>query len=299
MPIRIATFNCENLFARYDFKKNLPALGEDGFIINQLAFSINDDDAKKITARAIQAVDADILCVQEAESLPVLDRFNARYLPRLKYRHRILVDGNDDRQIDVGVLSRHPIVGMRSYRSVRNKANTAELFSRDCLVVDLDVAGKPLTLYVNHFKSMIGGRPATLPRRREQAEFVARLVDERWKSSKYAGNFIVLGDLNDYPGEGTSLNALLKHKGLVNILDRLPAGERWTHYYARGDEYHQLDYLLLSKGLAARNPGQPGVMRRGLPWRAEKVTEERLPDVGQNEPKASDHAPLFMDLELA
>jgi len=296
--LRIATFNVENLFARYRFKDAIQPTEDDGFTINDLAFRIYDEESKKITAKAIRAVNADVICLQEVESLPVLDRFNAFYLGGMKYAHRAVIDCFDPRQIDVAVLSRHPIVSLRSHRDERNKAGTAFLFSRDCLEVDVLVGGKTLTLYLNHFKSMMEGREATRARRQEQAERVAAIIDARWKKSAYKGNFIVLGDLNDYPDGKTGLAALLGHKGLDNVLTRLPETERWTHYYAGGNAYRQLDYLLLSAGLAKANSGKPAVMRSGLPWRAKKVTEERLDGVGENDPKASDHAPLHMDITL-
>lgn len=54
-----------------------------------------------------------------------------------------------------------------------------------------------------------------------------------------------------------------------------------------------------SKKITAKaNAGKPAVMRRGLPWRAQQVTDERLDGVGDNDPKASDHAPLYMDITL-
>lgn len=299
MPtLRIATFNAENLFARYRFKDALAPREDDGFSINDLAFRIQDDESKKITGKAIRKVNADVICLQEVESLPVLDRFNSYYLGGLQYVHRAVIDCFDPRQIDVAVLSRFPIVSLRSHRDERNKAGTGFLFSRDCLEIEIDVGGKLLTLYANHFKSMMEGREATRLRRQEQADRVAAIVDARWKKSGYKGNFVVLGDLNDYPEGKTALGALLGHKGLVNVLTRLPETERWTHYYAGGNSYSQLDYLLLSKGLAQANPGMPAVMRLGLPWRAQRVTAERLDGVGENEPKASDHAALYMDIAL-
>jgi hypothetical protein len=39
-------------------------------------------------------------------------------------------------------------------------------------------------------------------------------------------------------------------------------------------------------------------MRKGLPYRAERYAGERLTNVGENTPKASDHAPLYMDIEF-
>jgi len=299
MPtLRLATFNAENLFARYRFKDSFQPTADDGFTINDLAFRIYDDESKKITAKAIREVNADVICLQEVESLPVLDRFNSYYLGGMKYAYRALIDSFDPRAIDVAVLSRYPISALRSHREERNTSNTAFLFSRDCLEVDVQIGGKTLTLYLNHFKSMMGGRDETRARRVTQAERVAAIVDARWKKSGYKGNFVVLGDFNDYPQDNTSLSSLLDHKGLNNVLTRLPKAEQWTHYYAGGNSYSQLDYLLLSKGLAQANAAQPGVMRAGLPWRAQQVTAQRLDGVGDNEPKASDHAALFMDITL-
>ena len=295
--IRIATFNCENLFARYRFRENFTPTFN-GFQINDLAFDIHDETAKRITAEAIRDVDADIICLQEVENMSVLERFNSRYMPREGYRHRIVVDGNDPRLIDVAVLSRHPFRAVRSARHIRNAANTAYLFSRDCLRVDVDCGGRVLTLYVNHLKSMIGGRADTRPRRQEQAEGVHAIIREDW-GAELEGDFAVVGDMNDYPGEGTALGALLDEPNLVNPVDRLPEADRWTHFWAGGGEYRQLDYILLSRSLDAR-AGEPVPTRnlQGLPWRAERHAGERYDNVGENEPKASDHVPLAVTLRL-
>jgi endonuclease/exonuclease/phosphatase family metal-dependent hydrolase len=297
MTIRIATFNVENLFARYRFREDLGA--QVGFVRNDLAFDIYEDDEKRVTAKAIREVDADIICLQEGENLEVIERFNSRYLARLKYKHRLLIDSHDPRYIDVAVLSRYPFAFIGTHRDERNQANTAWLFSRDCLEVDVEANGKTLSLYVNHLKSMMGGRAATKARRLEQAKRVAKIVDTWWKPDKYKGNFIVLGDLNDYVDGDTALTPLVDHAQLVNVVDRLPADDRWTHYWAGGDQYRQLDYLLLSKTLADANAGAPQVMRKGLPFRADRYTGDRFDEVGETSPKASDHAPLYMDVALA
>lgn len=303
---RLATFNVENLFMRYRFKKARDVYkDEDGFTINKLAFDIFNEDVKVITARAFKEVDADVVCLQEVESLPCLDTFNARYLRSLGYRHRMLIDSRDPRHIDVAVLSRFPITHVRSHRDdERKNGKRGTIFSRDCLEVDVDIpsgtASKRMTLYVNHFKSMMEGRQATHARRLEQAERVAEIVEERWGRGGYDGNFAILGDLNDYVDARTSLKPLSQHKELVNVLDRLPKADRWTHYYDEEEEYRQLDYVWLPNRLD-QHAGRPtpGVMRKGLPLRATEYTGPRLKGVGPETPSASDHCPVHVDIPRA
>lgn len=299
---RVATFNAENLFMRYRFRSGQGVYADEaGFTINNLAFDIYDEADKRVTARAIKETNADVLCLQEVESLPCLETFNARYIPGMRYRHRMLVDSHDPRHIDVAVLSRYPIVRVRSHRDERAPGNNAYLFSRDCLEVDVEVpGGKVFTLYVNHFKSMVGGRDATRAKRERQAQRVADIVDARLRDRQDTGNFAVVGDLNDYVDAKTSLGPLLEHKALRNVVDRLPQPERWAHYYAGGNEYRQLDYVLLSERVdeAAKKP-VPGIVRKGLPWRAERYAGERFEEVGEEEPKASDHCPLYVDIPFS
>ncbi len=157
--IKIGTFNCENLFARFKFNKDVDpeTAVQDGWDANRTHFNILNDVEKHITALAIKETKADVLALQEVENLDTLKRFRNKFLGGSRaYPHVFAVDRNDPRLTDVAVLSKFPVVHARSYQHLR--AGRVALFSRDCLEVDIDTPGAPLTLFVNHFKSMLDKR---------------------------------------------------------------------------------------------------------------------------------------------
>ena len=204
--LRVGTFNVENLFARYKFNSNIDPLEavRDGWDANQRHFTINDEDSKQITAEAIKALDADVLALQEVENLDTLKRFRQEYLGgRTAYPYVVSIDGNDPRLIDVAVLSRRPLVNIRTYQHLWLSSDQAFLFSRDCLELDVQLPGdKTITLYVNHFKSMLDkndpchGRQATRARRKKQADKVRQIVTDRFGPGGGQHPFIILGDFN-------------------------------------------------------------------------------------------------------
>ena len=94
------------------------------------------------TARVIDAVDADVLCLVEVEDRLTLDHFHDDMLVEggfltaksRRYRHNMLVDGNDKRGIDVGLYSRFPIECVYSHIDNTYTSGNKEypVFSRDC-----------------------------------------------------------------------------------------------------------------------------------------------------------------------
>ncbi|WP_055525257.1 endonuclease/exonuclease/phosphatase family protein [Streptomyces graminilatus] len=308
--LRLASFNVENLFARWRFKDGVnPAdANTRGWIVDQTHFVELGQDDKAITGAALQAIDADVLALQEVENVDTLKHFRDRYLGgRAKYPYIAGVDGNDPRLIDVAVLSKLPITHIRSYQHFLEPSSpTTPLFSRDCLEVDVEVgvgaSKSTLTLYVNHFKSMIGGRSQTRPKREQQAAKVMEIVTERFGSSPGGSPFVVLGDLNDYmqtDADGSpGISALVDWDQVENVVARLPVDDQWTHFFASGNEYRQLDYILPSASLASATAAVPEIFRQGVPLRAVKYTGPRLPGVGLDNPKASDHCPVVLQLEI-
>jgi predicted extracellular nuclease len=206
------------------------------------------------------------------------------------------------------------------------------IFKRDCLELDLMIGNVPFSLYVVHFKSMDGprtngldGRQSTMPIRRAEARAVRRIIENRFGAGHTAKkNFAICGDMNDYQErvvviggrrsgyrfehrreEESALDVFSRDGFAENVVARREALDRWTLYHARGpEEQHlcQLDYLWLSPALAAANAGRlPEIIRNGQPFRTvfpPGQEAERYPRTGWDRPKASDHCPVVMTLDL-
>lgn len=319
MKLRIGTFNAENLFARFRFKgkrvkkagkyvyekfsdAELRKISEDGWSVEETFFKEFSPEARSLTGAAVREADADILGLEEIESMDTLKKFVSRHLANLDYTYKVLIDANDPRFIDVALLVRKKfsIDYILTHQFERTADNKSYIFSRDCLEVGVRLSQNTvLPVFVNHFKSMLGGRAQTMARRKVQAQKVVQILKARFGANPGAKAWVVLGDLNDYlPSSG--LAPLLGQTWLVNVIERIPnAQNRWTHYYAAEKEYKQLDYILLSKSLADANPNAiPDIVRQGLPHRATLYTGPRFPGVGQNSPKASDHCPVAITIDV-
>lgn len=309
MGLKIGTFNAENLFLRYKFlakergsmgkKKVDPAkFIKEGGHINMLGYEILDEGQRKNTALVILENDPDVICLQEVENLETLKQFNSKYLKR-KYPYAMLIDANDLRQIDVGILSKLEIGGVRTHQFDKDKKG--EIFSRDCLEADifLDKKGtERLTLFVNHFKSRLGGEEKTSEKRERQVKRVTEIIQERFDTEINKANFVVLGDFNDAP-DADCLKELLDGSLVENVVARLPKNEQWTHYWEEKHEVNQFDYVLLSKALSKKNQKTlPKIERRGLADYAKAYNGPRFPGVGPKGTEASDHCAVFMEINI-
>jgi endonuclease/exonuclease/phosphatase family metal-dependent hydrolase len=312
MPrIKVGTFNIENLFNRYRLLDNergsriKKPVDPDRFVaegghINMLGWSIDafnplSKSDRKATANVIVENDPDVLAVQEVENLFALLAFNQKWLKNA-YPYAMVIDGNDPRQIDVGILSKYPFLNIRTHRfEPEGSLPTQRTFSRDCLEMEIGITrGKTLTMLVNHFKSKIGGGE---DKRERQSKRVGEILKERFGNS-LNGDFVVAGDLNNHH-DAPELQPLLGLKGIENVIKkRLPAHDQWTHYYKKEKTAEQLDYLLISQSLANKSPSaKPYIERRGLGTDIDYYKGKRFIQVTGKE-GASDHCAVFITLDL-
>lgn len=297
--ITLATFNCENLFLRFKFETGITQVKIDdavqnGFIRDKKLFRFVLEKERTLTASAIKATKADIIALQEVENLDTLKSFQSQFVKQYPFQY--LIDGNDPRFIDVGALSKFEANLIRTHQF--DKKGNTKIFSRDCLELEYDINGTPFTLFINHFKSMLGGRDETMARRKTQAEQVVEIVKSKFGSNPANENFAIVGDLNDYlPSAG--LKPLVSQSWLEDVIKRLPENQQWTHWYEREKSVAQLDYILLSKSLAEKNPdAEPVIIRKGLAQKATQYTGPRFAGVGSSKPSASDHCPVAITINV-
>jgi hypothetical protein len=111
-----------------------------------------------------------------------LQRFNDSYLvPRgVGFMYNMLIDGNDERGIDVGLYSKHPIRSIHS--NIGLGLRSERTFSRDCAEFEIETpgGGDGIWVLVNHFKSKGHGSASSSNARRErQAKAVAQIYRNR------------------------------------------------------------------------------------------------------------------------
>jgi endonuclease/exonuclease/phosphatase family metal-dependent hydrolase len=298
--ITIATFNCENLFIRFRFRQNISQTKIDnavknGFIKDKSLFQFILEKERSLTASAIKETNADIIGLQELENLDTLKSFQSQFVK--KYPFQYLIDGNDPRFIDVGVLSKYEAKLLRTHQFDKN--GNSKIFSRDCLEIEYDFNGTSFTIFVNHFKSMLGGRAETMNRRKVQAERVVQIIKDKFGNNPGNENFAVVGDLNDYlPSAG--LQPLLSQPWLENVVKtRIPnVNNQWTHWYDKDNSVAQLDYILLSTKIANNSNASPIIIRKGIAKKATAYTGPRYLGVGSTKPAASDHCPLAIKIKI-
>lgn len=267
----------------------------------ELKTEVINEVATRNTAQVVRDIDADVVGVVECESRNALAQFSSKLLPNVgarPYEQTMLIDGNDDRGIDVGLMATrgHQIGWMRSH--VDDQTTSGErIFSRDCPEYSIWApSGAVVWLLVNHFKSKgYGTKDGSDRKRWLQAESV-RLIYERLKNEG-AQYIAVMGDLNDDPSSET-LRPLLADSGLRDVSDH-PSfqhdGRPGT--YQRGGEREKIDYILLSPKLYDKVQAG-GVWRRGV-WGPNKSPSwEVYPEMKSSYHAASDHAALWCDVAV-
>ncbi|MGH2541587.1 MAG: endonuclease/exonuclease/phosphatase family protein, partial [Ardenticatenaceae bacterium] len=152
MDVTVGTFNINNLFSRYNFEAELDVFEEGGLTLDaEVTITLAEpvsyvlrtyegriikpkpEEERKMIADRIKAMNVDVLAVQEVEDIGVLREFVLYDLMGL-YPYQVLVEGNDPRFIDIGLLSKYPIGAVTSWQFATHRAEPSRfVFSRDLL----------------------------------------------------------------------------------------------------------------------------------------------------------------------
>jgi uncharacterized protein len=166
--------------------------------------------------------------------------------------------------------------------------NPAFESSRKPLAAQFEFQGKSVIVVANHFNSKGGDQPlfgknqppflGSEAQRLEIAKIVNGFVRDI-KSKDANANVVLLGDFNDF--EFTPALKTVKGQELVNMIEKVPAGERYT--YSFNGNAQVLDHILVSKNMEANTTVDIVNINSGF-----------MEEHG----RASDHDPVIIQTEL-
>lgn len=251
--IRIAAYNLNHL---YDHEDDPAFSGEH----DDMQHAISHERATEI-ARVIRLLDADVLALQEVESLDALAWFRDEYVSDMGYQFLASKDVGYYRAMECSLLSRFEITNVEvrpqlSLDEVRRKgpgwdevpfdSRNGLKIQRSPLRVDLKISDDyELTLFVLHHKS--GGNFRF--QREAEAVVVNDWIDEI-EDADPARNVIALGDFNAAPWD-KSFRIYLE-RGFVDTLAHriIPrwrdAPQAEANLYKTHESGRVLDYILMN-----------------------------------------------------
>jgi endonuclease/exonuclease/phosphatase family metal-dependent hydrolase len=259
-----------------------------------------DSVATQNTARVVKALEPDVLAVVEVESRPSLVRFSEHVMPSVQaqpYEHTMLIDGNDERGIDVGILLRQGFDLLRMCSHVDDADEHGRIFSRDCpefLVAT--PGGQEVLVIVNHLKSKgFGTQARSNATRLRQAQRAKEIYEHAVASG--SENVAVVGDFNDSP-DSQALMPLLKETDLtdVSVHPSFENGGR-SGTFGNGTSKDKIDYILLSPALFKRVLGG-GIFRDGVWGGTDGKLFPHFPEITKPSEAASDHAAIWCELDF-
>jgi len=259
-PVKIASYNVENLFdLTYDGTEYLEYIPGSSWQWNRKNYDIK----LRNIARVLADMNADVVALQEVESLEALRDLKAAAKRAGCYYEHMAFAGAKNTTVKVALLSKYPIVTSREIPV------SASRDYRSILEVKLDISGAPLYLFVNHWKSKSG------PESRRIVS--AKALRKRLGALGHDQAIVLLGDFNSHYEEHRIFASKRKHNdtdgltGINHILHtyeerpvtladlsggaacyynlwyELPPEKRWSHKFRGKGE--ALDNMIISPGL--------------------------------------------------
>ena len=174
LDFKVATYNVENFFDLHYDKTEYKEYKPHTKTWNQQTYNTK---LKNIN-RVIKELEADILALQEIESKIALQAILKK---NLDYKY-FAFHKNKNSAIGLALISKYKIT---SYTII--KVDKYDKYSRDILKVNFLIENKPLTIYVNHWRS----------KRAQESQRIKYALSLKKEIDKHPNDdYIILGDLN-------------------------------------------------------------------------------------------------------
>ena len=310
--ISVMTFNVENLFDTkkdpqkedYTFlpleKKSTPVIQD--FCKKQKGHfkkeCFNLDWNEKVLNQKMQNLSAvilsvnkgkgpDILMLVEVENENILTQLNKSYLMPADYKTQVLIEGTDNRGIDVALLSRLKIKNKPKLHLLSKK-------SRGLLEVTLTTPeGFPINVYVGHFPSQRNPRSW----RKEYVEKTIQILKHNKNEM-----FVLGGDLNISSQEEKEVGFFKNDFSKVGLVSHLLGCQNCLGTHKYKGKWSFLDTLVFSKNLSLEgnspyflDPLSIEVVKKSIIHFKNKTPQRFDPLTGQG---VSDHLPFMAVLKL-
>lgn len=253
----IAFWNVENLFDTI----NDPLKLDDEYTPKGALAWTSERYNHKISclSEAISRIGNDI-SIDGAALVGLCEIENARVLedlvntPALKERgyKAILVEGPDRRGIDPALLYNPTYFKHQKTSTVPIHLPDTTRCTRDILIVNGDLGGEPVSVFVNHWPSRRGGERASRPSRIVAAK-VARMAADSIRRVDPKRKIVIMGDFNDDP-VNYSVKGILCSQEKKEQAEGNCFFNPMTSLYKRGvgtlafnDRWNLFDQLMFSK----------------------------------------------------
>ena len=250
-------------------------------------------------ARNILQSNPDIVVMLEVESKKALSQFNEKYLNETY--EPLLIEGNDTRGIDIGILVKSELpfkIEVRTHRDLWTQNDN--LFSRDLPVLLFREKNNNVKFILlgTHYKSMRGSDsdPNGSKKRTIQAAYTKKVIEELQAEFSKDIPIFLTGDFNNHVPTAPEFESL-RSMPMTDVLDLFPTSKRYTHFFFERDgsrNFHQLDAFLFvpNKNITIKSAEiLPNKNENG-----EVLPEPSSFDERENLP--SDHLPTQIDIEF-
>ena len=187
---------------------------------------------------AIQALDADVVVLQEVENEGCLDVLMKSLGDT--YTAKVMGETGAPASLDVVTLARGDVLDIRLHRnySIPHPDGGWTKFSREFLEVHLEWKGWRVIVFNAHFKSKTNDDPG---RRLAEAMKAREIIEARVEEFPFA-LLVLAGDINDVP-KSPPLKELERENLMLRVAKEIPSGGDWTYNYF--GNFRAIDHILL------------------------------------------------------